>query len=77
MNAPIKLLEPPKVFSLFIWLHQVFVVAHGTFDLHCGMRSYLQNVRSSSLTRGQTQTPALGAQSLSHWTTRKSLHEHS
>ena len=30
------------------------------------------HVRSSSLTRDQTQVPALGAQSLSHWTTGKS-----
>ena len=23
---------------IFIWLHQVLVVAHGVSDLHCGMR---------------------------------------
>ena len=36
--------------------------------LSCGTRDlYLQHVGSSSLTR----PPALGAQSLSHWTTRE------
>ena len=33
--------------------------------------SWLLHVGSSSLTRGQAQAPALGAQSLSHWTTRE------
>ena len=33
--------------------------------------SQLQHAGSSSLTRDQTQVPALGAQSLSHWTTRE------
>lgn len=32
--------------------------------------SWLQCAASSSLIRVQTQTPALGAQSLGHWTTR-------
>ena len=48
-------------FKIFIWLH----------------RPYLQFVGSSSLTRGLTQPPAQGAQSLSHWTTRKVPETHS
>ena len=37
---------------LFIWLHWVLVVAHGTLDLHCGMRDlYLRHVGCSSLTK--------------------------
>ena len=26
------------LFYLFIWLHQVLVVAHGIFCLHCGLQ---------------------------------------
>ena len=37
---------------LFIWLHQVLVAAHGIFS--CGMC-----VRSTSLTRDQTQAPCI------------------
>ena len=37
-----------------------------------GLQSCLQHVGSSSLTRGGTQAPALGAWSLSRWTTRNS-----
>ena len=53
---------------LFIWLHWVLVASlkkgQGLFFvLFCFQ---LQCMGSSSLTRGQTQTPALGAQSLSH-----------
>ena len=35
------------------------------------MQTQLQHVGSSSLTRDQTQAPALGVQSLSRWTTRE------
>ena len=24
----------------FMWVHEVFAVAHGIFDLHCGMRGF-------------------------------------
>ena len=35
----------------FIWLHWFLVVAHGIFDLHCGMQDLqLQPVESSFLT---------------------------
>ena len=36
-------------------------------------RSYLQHVRSSSLTRDQTQALCIKALSLNHWTTREVL----
>ena len=43
--------------------------------LNCSMQDLLlQHVRSSSLTRDWTQAPALGAQSLSHWTTKEVPH---
>ena len=41
---------------LFIWLQWVLVMAHGMFS--CGMWD-------------RTRSPAMGAQSLSHWTTTK------
>ena len=59
-------------YYLFIWLCQVLVVALGVLDLHCSTCNFfflLHNVGSSSLKGEQTGPPALGAQSLSHWTT--------
>ena len=55
---------------LFTWLLQVLVVAHGIFSpslgaLSCGTWDL------SSLTKAQTLAPALGAQSLNHWTARE------
>ena len=48
---------------LFIWLHRVFVAAHGICNLRCSLRDFqLQHVGPSSLTR----TSALGLQSLNH-----------
>ena len=64
---------------LFIWLLWVLVEACGIY-LHgstqdilvaAGENSKLRHVGSSSLTRDGTRLPALGAQSLSHWTTRE------
>lgn len=37
------------------------------------MDSLVQQVASSSLTRDQTLAPALGVQSLRHWTIREAL----
>ena len=45
---------------LFIWLCWVIVVAHGIFDLHCGMQNLkLQHAGSSYLTRGQNWAPCI------------------
>ena len=64
---------------LFIWLLWVLVEACKIY-LHCSTQdilaaahenSKLRHVGSSSLTRDGTRLPALGAQSLSHWTTRE------
>ena len=57
--------------SFFLFLKYLFILAvpglsHGTRDLSCGMHA-----GSSSLTRDQTQAPALGVWSLTHWTTRE------
>ena len=42
--------------NLFIWFLQVLVVAHGIFDLRCGIQNlWLQDAGSSSLTKDQTQ----------------------
>ena len=41
-------------------------------DLYCSPKDLqLQHVGPSSLTRGRTWLPALGAPSLTHWTTRE------
>ena len=57
---------------LFIWPHWVLFGACGIFDLHYSMRNLeLQHVVSSSPTRGGPGPPALGVQSLSHWTARE------
>lgn len=34
----------PTVYFLFIWLPWVLVVAHGTFDLHCGIRTVFRDI---------------------------------
>ena len=49
---------------LKIWLYQVLVVAHGIFDC-CGMRNLVPQpgIKVDPL--------VLGAQNLSHWTTRE------
>ena len=53
---------------LFVYLF-IYLATPG---LSCGFGDiYLQHVGSSSLTRHQTHAPALGAWSLSHWTTRE------
>ena len=57
----------PRLTPLLSW---VFLFLKYLFG--CA-RSWLRHVGSSSLTRDGTQTPALVAQSLSHWTTREVL----
>ena len=52
-------------FYLFIWLHQVLIVALAISVAACGMALVPH--------RDQTQDPALGAQSLSHWITEEVL----
>ena len=48
----------------FIWLHQVLDVEGEFFYLSCGLGVLsLQHGGSSSLTRGRTLTPCIGAQS--------------
>ena len=56
---------------LFTWLRRVLVAACGL--LSCGMQTLTCGMRvgSSSLTRDEPRLPALGAQSLNHWTTRE------
>ena len=58
---------------LFIWLCQVLWHSGSwTFIAACGLFFFfpqLHHVGSSSLKRDRTCAPALGAQSLSHWTT--------
>ena len=51
------------VLSFFFFLFTCFLFGYAG--------SQLQHVGSSSLTRGQTRAPALGAWSLSLWTTRE------
>ena len=75
-SHPFMLLSLPVLFFniyhfyFFIWLHQVLVVAHRIF--HCDMQTLIWHVGSSSLKCGiEPRTPALGAWSLSHWTTRE------
>ena len=74
----------------FIWLHWVLVAAFRTFDLRCRtcdlsvaacriFSSGMQTISSSMWDLVpcpgiKPRPPALGAQSLSHWTTRKSSH---
>ena len=53
--------------KIFIWLCRVSIRAHWIFDFCCGMWDQVpwQGIKP--------RTSALGAQSLSHWTTRKIL----
>ena len=37
-HVVVLLLKKIILFYLFIWLHQVLVVAHGIFYLHCGLQ---------------------------------------
>ena len=68
-----------KYFYLFIWLHWVFTEAPRSLLWHTG--SFSCGMRDLDLwPRTEPWPPALGAQSLSHWTTREaqdlSLLEH-
>ena len=59
---------------LFIWLHEVLVVACRIFDLHCGMRDLTLSCGIWDLAPWPGIEPrpsALGAWSLGHWTTRE------
>ena len=59
-------------FLIFIWFHQVLVAACGIFDLCCGRRTLSCNMWDLVPWPGIEPGPsALGAQSLSHWTTRE------
>ena len=55
---------------LFIWQHQVLVAACRIFS--CGIQTLLSLRYLVPLTRIKPRHPALGAQSLSHWTTKES-----
>ena len=60
------------LYSLFIWLHWVLVVACGTFCFSCGMQALSCGMWDLVLPPGiDPGPPALGAWSLSHWTTRE------
>ena len=56
-----------QIFYLFILLHQLFVVAHGIFS--CGMWDLVPWPGI------EPRPPALGVQTLSHWTTREAPNE--
>ena len=57
------------IFKIFIYVYIFIYLAVLSLSQ---WNILMWHVRSSSLTRDQTQVPALGAQSLSHWTTGKS-----
>ena len=60
------------LFYLFIWLHWVLVVAHGIFDRHCSMGTLSCGIWDQVPWQGLNLGPqALGAWSLSRWTTRE------
>ena len=59
---------------LFIWLCWVLVAAYGTFGLHCMMQDLLVMACEIYLVPqpgNNPRSPALGAWSLNHWTTRE------
>ena len=57
---------------LFIWLHRVLVVVRKTFSLYRGMRIFSCSVWDLVPQPGiEPGAPALGAWSLSYWTTRE------
>ena len=57
---------------LFIWLHQVLVVACRIFDLCCGMQDHSWDMWDLvPWPEIQPGPPTLGAQNLSHWTIRE------
>ena len=63
------------MYYLFIWLRWVSVVAHGIFDLHCGMQTLSCGMWELVPQPGiEPRSLALGAWSLTHWTTREALH---
>ena len=69
------------VFIYLFWLHRVLVAARGIFVVACGLLvaacrllSCGMCAGSSSPTRDWTWAPALGQQSLAHWTTREVPH---
>ena len=70
-KVPIWLFK--KTYFLFvIWLHQVLVAACTIFDLHCGMQILSCGMWDLVPWPGiKPRPPALGAWSLSYWTTRE------
>ena len=59
-----------KIIYLSIWLHWVLIVAHRIFVAACGTFSW--GMWDLVLWPGiEPRPPALGAQSLSHWTARE------
>ena len=63
-----------RISSSFFFFFKIFIYL-AVPGLDCSMQDLLlQHVRSGSLTRDWTQAPALGAQSLRHWTTREVPH---
>ena len=70
-KVPIWLFK--KTYFLFvIWLHQVLVAACRIFDLHCGMQILSCGMWDLVPWPGiKPRPPALGGQSLGHWTTRE------
>ena len=55
---------------LFIWLHQVLVAAWRIFDFRCGKQTLSCSMWGLAPRPGiKHVSPALGVQSLSHWTT--------
>ena len=62
-----KVIEGFLWYLFIIWLHWVLVVACGILNLHCSRQDLcLWHGDSSFLTSEQTQSPALGEQSLCH-----------
>ena len=63
------------MYYLFIWLRWVSVLAHGIFNLHCGMQTLSCGMWELVPQPGtEPRSLALGAWSLTHWTTREALH---
>ena len=66
-----------KYLFIYLWLCRVLVVAHGIFVAACGLLSCGRRALSCGVQDLVPQPgiepwpPALGAWSLTHWTTRK------
>ena len=61
-----------KNIYLFIWLYRILIGACRIFDFHCGMLTLSCGMWNLVFWPGiEPGPPALGARSLSHWTTRE------